>query len=636
MCPPKVCSATIGDVCGVPCRTIKYYPIRPQGRSKDRQLVGTARYTHLDDNETLKFVLSASTGYNRSFKPREILEYLFGPDITTDITARNKCCTTRTIHIQGSKISSGRDPNAWLGDYFYLPRDFDGTVTFCPRISNFIMDFDLYVYLNSCMKGWYFRAYCPIVNAQWDLNMCESASLNAEGPEADGAYPTGYFTTLELPKANLVPSFTQYAAGCIPTGEAADTNDDYLVTFNPLRMARMTPFVCRETSFADLRFELGWNLLECNDHHIGLNMQAAAPSGKRRCPTVMFSPIIGNGRHWEFGSGLTAHYVFYKNTDETCQLAAHLDVNVTHIFRNREMRTFELRGKPNSAYMLAARYRQNDGTPPFAQLYAQGQGETCGNLPTHIFDLEYAPVANLTTLNVRVGSDLHADIVGMISLYTPRFTWDIGYNFWVRSPETIDLYDQLTDCNTKVTAACNPGRRDNMWALKGDTRMFGYWETDGTPQALSATESKADIHNGTNQVPLDFNEQEDINKNIDHPQSANICSGDPGPAAIDLLNQPAGDPNAVIKTSYQPVFISYEQLDLVGTRQMSHKIFTHLSFVCDRGTWKPYIGVGGFVELGRNKDCRSCYNDCPYNMLSRVDCALSQWGILFKTGIAFN
>jgi len=656
MCPSGVCSATLSDICNRPCRTIKRYPIRPQGRSKDRQMVGTARYTHDDEDKNLKFCLSATTEYARSYKPGQILKYLFGPDIQPALASSSSSydgSCDRTIHIQGSRFIQDRDPQAWFADYFYLPRDFDATVSFSPRITNFLVDFDGYCHLNSCLRGLYARVYAPVVHAQWDLNMCETISRNAEqNTERTDEYPRGYFATCPIAKRDLVQTFTAYASGSVPAddyqvGQVVDpfaspaTTEDptHHITFQPLNAIRMTPFVNRKTGFADLRFELGWNIFCTNDYHLGINIQGAAPSGKRPDPLLLFDPIIGNGRHWEIGGGITAHYLFLQNSAETCQFIFHLDCNLTHILPAHEIRTFDLRDKPNSSYMLATKFRPNDGNPPFETLYAKGTtGQTCGSTPSHIFALEYAPVANLTTIDVSVSNDLHADLVGMVSVYTPRFSFDIGYNFWARTVETINFNEHPGACQKQPHVYCQPSQWEDKWALKGDARMFGYADdivetpAAGTPQALSATESKADIHSGTNNQPLDFSNT-DNNVAIDNTSLANLCAA--GPIAVALLNQPDTTAGHNIQTSYEPLFITYEQLDLVGPRQMSHKLFAHFSFICDRDSWHPYLGIGGFVEMGRNRDCGS-YSDCPYNMVSRVDCALSQWAVWFKTGVAFE
>jgi len=672
-CPVSTCNITSCNPCDQPCHTLKHYPIRPQGRSKDRQLVATTRYTHNDDEQLIKFTATATTEYMRSYKPDEILHYLFGPDVKASWSAPGgTCCSApsscmRTIHIQGSEITN-RDPCAWFADYFYLPRDFDATVSFSPRITNILVDFDFYLHLNGCMKGLYARAYGPVVNAQWDLNMCETVSLNADS-KTTGGYPLGYFATVPIPKNKLVQSFTTYAAGGVPSDDYQagqvipyPPNIDYAqpedaahhITFHPLNAARMCPFVCRKTGFADIRFELGWNMLTCDEYHFGLDIQCAIPSGKRTNPFILFDPIIGNGRHWELGGGLTAHYVFWKNEEESCHIAGHFDANLTHIFKAREPRTFDLRGKPNSCYMLASLYRANDGTPPFEQLYVSGTDQaTCGDTPSHLFALEYAPVANLTTLNVRVSNDLHADLVAMLSLYTEHVSFDIGYNFWARTTEVIDFTDPFNECTRRMGVICNPGQQGSRWALKGDARMFGYvshYDTElppqpvrsnppvafdhGSPQALSATESKADMYGGTNNVSLDFSSN-DLNNTIDNTAPANVCKIEDEIPNVYVLNNEPDSEAGIIQTSYEPEFLSYDLLDIVTPRQMSHKFFTNLALICDRESWHPFLSVGAFAEVGRNKDCRTC-PPCPYNLVSRIECALTQWAVFFKIGVAFE
>ena len=142
----------------------------------------------------------------------------------------------------------------------------------------------------------------------------------------------------------------------------------------------------------------------------------------------------------------------------------------------------------------------------------------------------------------------------------------------------------------------------DSWALKGDARMFGYTpiadEALGAPQALSATQGKpfknladnkiyeADIHQGANQVPLDFTQNVDVNLHVDNRVNAYV--GDLGQACTALINGPFSPAPTRVLTSYEPVFLSYDQLDLVGPRQMSHKLFAHLSLICDRDVFYEF------------------------------------------------
>jgi len=63
--------------------------------------------------------------------------------------------------------------------------------------------------------------------------------------------------------------------------------------------------------------QLGYNFLLCPDAHIGVSFYAAAPTGNRPLGAFLFEPIIGNGKHWEVGAGLTSHTNIWKSEDES-------------------------------------------------------------------------------------------------------------------------------------------------------------------------------------------------------------------------------------------------------------------------------------------------------------------------------
>ena len=189
--------------------TTSCYPNRSQSRYKMRQVVGSVGHTHdaTTESNDLWGTLSITPGYHQTFRSKDIAHCLFNGDLTS-----NCDCDGRIINIQGSNIAGdSRDPKAWLADYFYLPRNFDSTLTFKPKIKNFIMDFDFYCGLDKWLEGAYVRIHGPLVHTRWHLDMNET--INNEGTETNGTYPIGYFTPLELSLDHLNNSFQQYASG---------------------------------------------------------------------------------------------------------------------------------------------------------------------------------------------------------------------------------------------------------------------------------------------------------------------------------------------------------------------------------------------------------------------------------------
>ena len=201
------------------------------------------------------------------------------------------------------------------------------------------------------------------------------------------------------------------------------------------------------------------------------------------------------------------------------------------------------------------------------------------------------------------------------------------------------------------------------------------------PVPLSATQSAATIYNGTNQVlPERIVENNattiantstyDINPNVDSANYAFAISplddlGRVGPLCLSCLKvtppfNVGGTTdryNALenlgyqLKTSSAPVFLSCKDINMSRTRGLSHTLFTNIAWqfnVCD--SWEPYFGLGAAFEIGKT----SCSNCCDSSMCcvgccdnrctpgtnsccnSCIDCAVSQWSVWLKGGVAFG
>ena len=645
------------------CNVSSCFLPRSQGRDKTRQVVGSVGHTHLYDMESWYENFSVMFEYTRSFRPQHITRCLFGCSLIDDCD-----CPSRTIKIQGCKVDD-RDPKAWLADYFYLPSDFSSTVSFEPRIQNFLVDLDFYLGLDGWKEGLYLRIHGPITHTRWDLNFCESV---VETGTCN--HPAGYFTPEVLEREKLLDNFGSYASGCAPaaidpfTFTGKPSGSDFTVnievpgvTFQPLKFCRMDKCKRTQTGFADLRFEFGWNFYQNDDYHLGINLQGAAPTGGKQRACFLFDALVGNGNHWELGAGLTAHYIFWRNEEEDKHFGFYLDANVTHLFKATAQRCFDICDKPNSRYMLAAKMTDN--------VKNNLQGLTNVPLPTRAADLgaglevnafaqfanEYAPVANVSTVDAKVSIGAQADLVAMFNYTARKFSFDIGYNFWGRSCEKIEcpeICPDKCDDNCRCPNICDPGQ-ERMWVLKGDAHMFGFVEgSDNTPEntpiALSASQSAATICKGTG-----GKDKKKFNDTVDRPRAALAAD------IVFLVAAPEldGSPGNRILTSIQPIFINCDDLNFQKTRGISHKIFAHFNYTCwDRDNWFPYIGLGGFAEFGKNEDscnsscssgtCDICTSDpcpsispcddCDPCCPKCIDCALSQWGVWLKGGVSFH
>lgn len=569
------------------------FSTRSISRNAARDLAGWTNYINKDSSpKTVYGALSVTPEYSHTFNGSIITNTLFGDNL---IHAND----TDFLKISGSQVTN-RGPHDLLADYFYLPTDFESIVQFKPVIDNVIIDFGFYLGLDAWKKGMYFWLHAPFAHTRWDLNIEEHVTNQGINNSAQG-----YYTPNAIPRNLLLDSFTNYANGItVPDIET--------IMFEELKFAKMSNKRLVRSRLAEIRTGFGWNFYAQHDYHGGFNLQLAAPTGLRPAGEFLFEPLVGNGHFWELGFGTSGHYTFWRNEQETSHCSIYIDVNITHLFKTRQTRVFDLKtGGTLSRYMLAMTMDS-----PAVNL----QGITA--IPTAQFNNDFIPVANITKLKVGVSIAVQADIVLMLNATVKNFSFDCGYNYWGRSTENISL--RLVESFT-----------ENRYALKGDAHVFGFLPnttTATTPAiALSATQDNATVHSGTNfSAPNPA-----TNPNIDFPQLAQTNPPIPlAPQNLLYAQNLIDTPINRINTSVPPIFITMNDLDLDGpqTRGSSSKLFTHISYTWnDKIEWQPYLGIGAEIEWGHHgsHNCNPCKNNAP-------QCSTSQWGIWIKTGATFN
>jgi hypothetical protein len=664
-----LCLALLGGTMAC-AKVIPYISIRSQAENAARELVLWQKQINLYDMDKCYSSFSITPEYTRTFRPTKMAKCLFS-DALIGSCGDEQCSSflvqgsTYGLNNPPTNLNARRSDKALLADYFGLPTDYASIVTIQPKIENFLVDFNFYWGLDRWAEGLYFRAHFPVVHTRWSLGFDEEVVQ-----AGTTNYPIGYFNDAILgtdpafygvARSSLLNNFGEYAAaGLVPNlGET--------VTFKPLEKAKFYGCAKDLTAVADLQMALGWNFWMCNDYHVGLNIRGAAPTGNRPQGRYLFEPIVGNGKHWELGVGLTSHWMAWQSDDECDDFSIYLDANITHMFKAHQCRTLDLCGKPLSRYMLAAKMDAKTANLT----------DVTHTAPTYQFANVLTPVANLSTIAVDVSAAIQADVVLKLAYTHKNFQFDLGYEFWTRTCEKIH---PRCDCCSSDTQA---------WALKGDAFVYGFGlnaisaPTVIEPLALSSSEADATIFCGTGNAQRSGTPLFIQNPGVDNPKAAYQTIVSPGWPNVVNFN-----PNAVAEediwkpmySSFNPnVFLTSEtkQWDLRGSKGISNKIFGNFGYTwTEHCPWVPYFGVGAEVEFGQHKCecgctpasticqtnnpapivlqarsrgddcCNSCNtnNNCNNNCNSCDDenrddccsCAISQWGIWVKGGVSFN
>ena len=422
-------------------QAVPYYPVRSQSQDSARELVGLAREIHLyrPDACDMYKVFDVAFEYSRTFDSKEIAQCLFGQACLTD-------CECPTIKISGPDVEN-RGEKDWDASYFGLPDDFQSTITFRPRIENYLVDFYWYFGFDQwCKKGVYLKIHAPVVHTKWKLNYCET--ITNPGSMFDENEGT----------TRAVQSFSDWVS------EEQVANGDEKEVFKPLGCSRWASRCDRlhETKLSDIQLAFGWDFLQCCDHYLGLSVRAAIPTGNRPDCIYLFEPIVGNGHHWELGAGLNAYRRVWQDCDNGREVGFYLEAQVTHLFKDRQCRVFDLKQGCNTRYICAVRD------------WSQTLNSTSINVES--------PVANLTKIPIDVSINYQADVTAMFSYLSCCYTWDFGYNFWARGCEKISLDDFVNcdDCPCRL-----PFSDERRWLVCKDTNLFK--SEDSCPETVPLT-----------------------------------------------------------------------------------------------------------------------------------------------------
>lgn len=598
-------------------QVITFISPRSQGFNTPRVISGWDTITHCPTQENLYSTYGFVIEPTVSFRSERINQCLFGQDI---VRKDGDDTEWKDFIIVSGSQTEHRSPNKdWLADYFGLPTDFSSVVRFQPRVNNVIVEAQSFWGFNNIAKGLYAEIFLPLVYTNWKLDIGE-AVIN----RGNNGYAPGYFNPNGVERSDLLNAFSHYISGYnVPQ------IDD--LTFQPLTQGKMSPCSRRAVHFAELRANLGYDWFIHDLHHIGIKTQLAIPLGTRPHGEFLFEPVVGNGHHYELGLGITAHARAWENVTTDERVDFFIDITVNHMFKTTQRRAFDVKGKPNSRYMLAEKMTSN----------VSDNLTGMGTITSYQFDREVSSIVNFTTRDIVVDSNAQADIALSLSYTYKRNYWTIGYDAWKRGCENISL----KNCNEFP---------ENMWAIKGDAQIYGFIGDQpnpsdlpiGTAIALSATESQATINYGKNlpKQGVSSNEAERIieiqtaqkNPNIDFPQPA-FAGNNQYLVASPLLRQGfEGQANNTtianqINTSIQPVLITLADLDLnsAATSGFSHKLFTHFDHqIHTHGRAESHIGFGSEIEFGRQAGLPPAIGDDKC-----INCALSQWGVWLKGSV---
>jgi len=579
--------------------------------------------------------LGANLAYQQTFDSARIARCLFG---------------SSTLNFAGFESGSS---DAIVADYFGLSTYGTGSISFRPKIQNFLIDFNLYLGFGGCASGLYFRAFAPMIWSQWKLQTncgcgsCPGCPTPVTSTIAfdQTPFPAGYMNTINT-EEGAPAALTQTEPVALSIQDALSGDFTFGDMQHKWSYGRFNTDCCAKNKWgiADVDLMLGYDFLNCEDYHVGIYLKGVCPTGTKidSCYQAdVFKPMIGNGRHWELGGGLSAHAELW-NYDDNQKLTVYFEGDLTHMFQNTQVRSFDFTGKGTmSRYMLLKEYQM------------QTTGLTYDN---HLFNaIDYATRCAKVSIGVR------GDATLKFVYSNCGWNFGLGYNLYGSSKENVCIGGAAVNTLTGIYAFKGDAPVDAVgYTVNGPTAApvinaavngvptaiysqknngFGLSTSEsGATITLAATpDSAVDLYiaptaNTSNNGFLYVNPllQPDAVLNFTNPPTNTIpnpISNLAGKHAFEsssteqLLQQAATgalvDPRTYTPTTITPA--SLNKCSGAAAAQLVNKFFGTVGYEWKACDWKPFMDIGAEFDLASTKKC----------------CSANQWGIWIRGGLGF-
>lgn len=336
---------------------------------------------------------------------------------------------------------------------------------------------------------------------------------------------------------------------------------------------------CSQFGLADIPIMLGYDFCKSDAYHLGLYLKFVIPTGTKIDSCFLenvLTPVIGNGRHFEFGIGASAHANFM--VCDTSAWAIMADGYITRMFGANQTRTFDLPGQPMSRYALAFPVTMDS---------------------TNSYSVDSSTMVAIGDVNLYSGNVTANRGELVVDLIYSNCNWEVGggYALAAESAQQMSCDSCSTSNNLNNGSFTSPVVTG--YGIVGQTLQ----NTVGVGTILPANTDYSNGYvsvalTGTSpfQVPVQFFNLGATNQvaEIADGDSAGYSYGTPGVAdAQNLVN--VGD-------------FSGNCSGLMG-RQVLNRIFGHIDYIWRDCAWQPEIGVVGSIGFSPCNSLTAAYWD---------------------------
>lgn len=183
--------------------------------------------------------------------------------------------------------------------------------------------------------------------------------------------------------------------------------------------------IASKVRFSHVEARVGHDVLNSGTCVWGAYGGLTIPAGTKPTQEYLFEPMVGNNKHLGLFVGTYGAFQLHRDPKDRT-FGALLNVITRYFVSNNQLRSFDLKGKPWSRYMLVVKNRD---TLPNA-----GDGTTT-SIPQGFAHFE--PLINTSTFCVQVKPHFSFDYNTAILYQDHAFSAEVGYNLYARKAEEI-------------------------------------------------------------------------------------------------------------------------------------------------------------------------------------------------------
>ncbi len=378
-----------------------YIAIHPQFQSSSPEMVSGFRQQRLHAREEGLRGAFQAVAFGGCSIENDKLQHYFTP------------FGKKTLIVDERPEESDKDILAGHFNIFTHNKNFRSKISFYPKQTTFGLGLHYrqsFWRNDERKRGYFVSISTPLTHIKNEFRLIEQVENTGGGPE---------FLIKDLVVADMREAFTQenWKYGRI---------ESKIFGKNCIALPRA------ETKLADIETKIGMEWLESDPCHLESYIGILIPTGNKSRGNQIFETIVGNGGHPAFMTGASFGALIWEDERKNRQLRTEYAIHSEYLFRNNQVRSFDLKNKPFSRYI---------------ELYAhKKEAELAKNLENSnelLAEHLSTPGINILTQQVAVTPGFQFNMTTAVAFTDGSgFQAEGGYNYFARRAEEVRLRSQ--------------------------------------------------------------------------------------------------------------------------------------------------------------------------------------------------